>query len=160
MKKNTLLLKAGQFSRDAFFVVEGCLRVYELIDGEEKTTAFYTEHQSAVDFSSMASQRPSKKFFVCAEKTTVAILSADKEKALYEKYPRFEKICRIGMEKMMGDNQDQFADFVMLKPEERYEKLQQERPELINRVPQYQIASYLGIKPETLSRIRKRLSKN
>ena len=77
-----------------------------------------------------------------------------------KKYPRFETFCRTGMEKMMGEKQSQLAEFIVLKPEQRYLKLQEERPDLLNRVPQFQIASYLGIKPETLSRIRKRLVKS
>ena len=64
------------------------------------------------------------------------------------------------MEEMMGNKQQELTELITLKPEKRYEKLQQERPDLLNRVPQYQIASYLGIKPETLSRIRKRTLKN
>lgn len=59
---------------------------------------------------------------------------------------------------MMGQKQQQLAEYITLKPEQRYQKLQDERPDLINRVPQYHIASYLGIKPETLSRIRARLT--
>ena len=158
-KKGSLLLQEGQVAQNAYFVIRGCLREYELRDGEEKTTAFYTDYQPAVNFNSLANGVPSRCYFVCNEDTTVAILNAEKEKALYRKYPRFETFCRSGMEKMMGEKHNQLAEFIALKPEERYQKLQTERPDLINRVPQYQIASYLGIKPETLSRIRKRLLK-
>lgn len=115
------------------------------------------EEDSVINFESITSQSPSKVNFVCEEDTTVATLNADKEKELYAKHPRFESFCRTGVEQMMGGKQEQLTEFITLKPEQRYMKLQQERPRLINRVPQYQIASYLGIKPETLSRIRKRL---
>lgn len=157
--KGTYLLKEGQIAKSAYFVVEGCIREYELRDGIEKTTGFFTENQSAANFQSLAGKVPSKQNFVCAEKTTVAVLNSEKEQELYRKHPRFETFCRTGMEKMMGDKHNELAEFISLKPEERYLKLQEDRPELINRVPQYQIASYLGIKPETLSRIRKRLIK-
>ncbi len=159
-EKGKFLMREGQIARNAYYVITGCIREYELVDGEEKTKAFYTEGQSAINFNSIANQSLSKVNFVCAEQTTVAILNSEKEKELYEKYPRFETFCRTGMEEMMGAKQNLLSELITMKPEKRYEKLQQERPELLNRVPQYQIASYLGIKPETLSRIRKRAIKN
>ncbi len=156
--KGTYLLKEGQIARDAYFVITGCVREYRLLDGEEKTTEFYTENQSIANFSSMLNQSPSVINYVCAEETTLTILNADLEKKLYSKHPRFESFCRDGVEQMMGQKQQQLAEYITLKPEQRYQKLQDERPDLINRVPQYHIASYLGIKPETLSRIRARLT--
>jgi len=158
--KGKLLLREGQVVQNTYFVIKGCIREYELRDGEERTTAFYTDHQSAINFNSLANGIPSRCYFVCNEDTTVAILNAEEEQALYRKHPRFETFCRSGMEKMMGEKQNQLAELITLKPEERYQKMQAERPDLLNRVPQYQIASYLGIKPETLSRIRKRLLKS
>ncbi len=155
--KGTYLLKEGQIARDAYLVIEGCVREYKLIDGEEKTTEFYTENQSVINSSSMKDQSPSEINFVCTEETSLTVLNANLEKKLYEKHPRFESFCRDGVEQMMGQKHKKLTEFITLKPEQRYLKLQDERPDLINRVPQYYIASYLGIKPETLSRIRKKL---
>ena len=159
-EKGHLLLKEVAIANDAYYVIKGCIREYELLDGDEKTTGFYTEDQSAINFNSQFNKVPSVKIFECSEKTTVAILNGDKEKSLYKKHPRFEKFCREGMEQMMGAQQKTLSNFIISSPKERYLKLLKERPDLLNRVPQYQIASYLGIKPETLSRIRKQLSKN
>ncbi|MGB3464100.1 MAG: Crp/Fnr family transcriptional regulator [Cyclobacteriaceae bacterium] len=157
-EKGTFLTREGQIVSNAYYVIEGFVREYELVDGEEKTTAFYSEGQSAINFNCIANQVPSKINFVCGERTTVAILNAEKEKELYRKHPRFETFCRTGMEKMMGVKQNQLTELITLKPEKRYEKLQQESPQLLNRVPQYQIASYLGVTPEALSRIRNRIA--
>lgn len=158
-QKGSYLLKTGQIAHNAYYVIEGCVREYEIVEGEEKTTAFYTENQSVINFHSMTNSSPSKINFVCAETTTVSVLNADKEEQLYRQYPRFEKFCRSGMEQMMGEKQMLLSDYIVLKPEQRYLKLLKDRPKLINRVPQHQIASYLGIKAETLSRIRRRIVK-
>jgi len=156
--KESFLLKEGQISKDAFVVIKGCIRKYYLQEGEEITSEFYTEFQSATNIDSMINQKPSKYYLSCSEDTTVAIMNSEKENALYQKFPRFAEVCRVEMEKMLGTSQEKLIVFKNLSPKERYLNLLKERPDLINRVPQYQLASYLGIKPETLSRIRKRIS--
>ncbi len=160
ISKESFLLKEGQISKDAFIVIKGCIRKYYLQEGEEITSEFYTEFQSASNVESMVNQKPSKYYLICSEDTTVAIMNSEKENALYKKFPRFAEVCRVEMEKMLGASQEQFLAFKNSTPKERYLKLLKERPNLINRVPQYQLASYIGIKPETLSRIRKKISIN
>ena len=159
-KKGTYLLKQGQIAKGSFFIIKGCVREYLQEDGEEKTIAFYTEQQSLANQSSISNQTPSKINFVCSEDTTVVITLTEKEKKLYEKFPRFKEFCLEEMDRIIGEQREKLTEFYRLKPEERYVKLQEERPDLLNRVPQYQIASYLGIKPETLSRIRARMLNN
>ena len=77
---------------------------------------------------------------------------------MYKRFPRFQKMCRIQPEKALHESQEKFALYMASTPQERYLHLMDTRPDLINRVPQYQLASFLGVKPESLSRIRKRLS--
>jgi len=156
--KGTFLLKEGQIAKDAYFVIAGCIREYSMEDGEEKTTNFYTEFQSAGNFDSIANNSPSKYFFICTEDCSLAIINAEKENALYKKFPHFGEVCRVEMEKMLGASQNEFSTFKNASPKERYLNLLKNRPNLIQRVPQYHLASYLGIKPETLSRIRKRIT--
>jgi len=156
--KGHFLLKEGMIAHNAYFVIEGCIREYEILDGEEKTTEFYTENDSAIDFASQTSKTPSSKYFECLEETTVAVVNSEKEQALYKQFPRFEKFSLEGIEQMMGAKQKAMSNYILLSPKERYLLLLENKPELSNRVPQYYIASYLGIKPETLSRIRKKLS--
>ncbi len=157
-KKETNLLKEGQIAKNAFLVIKGCVRKYSIKDGEEKTTDFYTEFQSAVNFDSMSNSSPSKYYFTCTEDSIIAILNSEKETTLYKKFPRFGEVCRVEMEKMLGASQENLSTFINSTPKERYLDLLKNRPDLIQRVPQYQLASYLSIKPETLSRIRKRIA--
>tara|TARA_R110002049_G_scaffold14886_6_gene61955 strand:- start:2774 stop:3352 length:579 start_codon:yes stop_codon:yes gene_type:complete len=157
--KDTDLLKEGQIAKDAFAVIKGCIRKYSVEDGEEVTTEFYTECQSAVNFDSMANGKPSKYYFTCTEDTTVAILNSEKENALYKKFPRFGEVCRVEMEKMLGTSQENLSTFKNATPTKRYLNVLENRPDLLQRVPQYQLASYIGVKPETLSRIRRKINK-
>ena len=124
-KKGSYLLKEGQIAQEGYFVISGCIREYKSLDGEEKTTAFYTEHESAINFDSITNKTPSKINFVCLEDTAVAVVNAEKENALYKKYPRFGALCRAGVEQMMGAQQAHLAEFITLKPEQRYRKLQE-----------------------------------
>ncbi len=79
---------------------------------------------------------------------------------MYQKYPELEKVTRSMLELSIGETQDETALFMSSTPEQRYLRLVQKRPSLINRVPQHQLASYLGMTPESLSRIKKRIAKD
>jgi len=84
-------------------------------------------------------------------------MTQEDENELFRRFPRFERISRIALEEELGNYQEMLANFMMSSPEERYLKLLKNRPDLLDRVPHYQLASYLGVKPESLSRIRKRI---
>lgn len=156
-KKGTILLREGQIANDSYFNIKGCVRLYYLVDGEEKTTHFYTEEESIASMNSYLNRVPANHYLECVEDTTLAVLNYEKEKKLYKLFPKLESICRISLEDDFGKQQEMHASQVTNNPEQRYMKLLKERPDLIQRVPQYHLASYLGIKPESLSRIRKRI---
>lgn len=156
--KGTVLLKQGQVAKDSYFNLKGLVRLYYLIDGEEKTIQFFTEGDPIASLSSYHHQTPSPHYLECVEDCTLTILNFEKEQELIKKVPAFESICRISIEQEFGKNQEVLANYMIKSPEQRYLDLQNERPELLNRVPQYILASYLGVKPESLSRIRKRLA--
>jgi CRP-like cAMP-binding protein len=156
--KGTVILKEGQYSTDQYLVVKGCLRSYYLLDGEEKTTEFYTGVEPFVPLCSITKQ-PSE-YYVCCEQDTVMLTSRpEMEQAGFEKFPRFETMCRLLSEEQAAKKQDSFDEFKTSTPEERYLHLLDTRPDLLQRVPQHQIASFLGITPQSLSRMRKRLLK-
>lgn len=158
-KKGNHLLKQGQISRECFFNIQGLIRQYEIINGEERSTYFYSEGEALVAFDSASKNAPCDFNWICEEDTTLVIGRLDGIEEAYSKNPKLEKMSGIFMSQEFGKYQNLSASFITLTPEQRYLQLLEKRPDLINRVPQYHLATYLGIKPETLSRIRKRLSK-
>lgn len=158
-KKGSLLLKEGEYSNESFFVLKGCVRSYLLSDGEDKTIEIYTEEQPVLPLS-YGRDIPSGHFIECIEDCVLTVNTPEHESLMFLQYPQFEAICRIMSEVMMLNMQESLVNFKMTNPEERYLFLLNNRPDLFQRVPQYQLASYLGLKPESLSRLRKRLVKN
>jgi CRP-like cAMP-binding protein len=100
---------------------------------------------------------PANHYLACVEDSTLVVWSYAAEKELFGKYPRLESGCRVSMESDFGEHQEKLAGFITKTPEQRYQDLMRDRPELLQRVPQYLLASYLGVTPESLSRIRKRI---
>jgi CRP-like cAMP-binding protein len=158
-KKGATLLKEGQKSRDEYFVLKGCIRKYYIINGEEKTTAFYTEMEGLTPHC-VKSNAPSEYFISCVEDTILAVTNPDMGEETNNKFPKFEIMCRMLSEELLAKQQINFDEFKTSSPEQRYLNLLQKRPDLILRVPQHQLASFLGIKPQSLSRLRARILEN
>ncbi|MBN8688153.1 MAG: Crp/Fnr family transcriptional regulator [Chitinophagales bacterium] len=157
VKKGTLLLKEGQNTKESYFVLKGCIRTYYLIDGEEKTTAFYTE-MDVLTPQCVINKAPSEYFISCVEDSILSISNADMEIEINSKFPKFDIMCRKLSEQLLAKQQLDFDEFKTSSPEQRYLNLLQKRPDLVQRVPQHQLASFLGIKPQSLSRLRARIS--
>lgn len=157
-KKGTILLREGEIADKSYFSFEGCVRQYYLVDGIEKTTFFYTEGQSISSFQSSSTKTPSKHYLECVEDCKLSVSTYESEQEMYSRFPKFKMLCLKETEKQLGKYQEMLAHYITSSPEERYLNLLETRPGLLNRVPQHQIASYLGVKPESLSRIRKRIS--
>jgi CRP-like cAMP-binding protein len=156
-KKGTVLLREGQISSEAYFVLDGCVRQYYLVDGEERTKNFFTEEQWVVSIKSFSENIPSTHFLACCLDSSLVVGNREKEEDLYRQYPRLETISRMVMGKIFAEQQEIMASYLTETPGQRYERLLKARPDLFQRIPQYQIASYIGVKPESLSRIRKRI---
>lgn len=158
-KKGTVLLKEGQFSSTSYSLVKGCLKSYFIIDGEEQITGFYTENEIYTP-TCVFTNEPSKQFLSCVEDCLVIISNPEIERVMLERFPRFEKLCRVHAEELLAKQKADFDDFKTASPEQRYLNLLNNRPDLLQRIPQYQIASYLCLTPQSLSRIRRRLLKS
>ncbi|NJX15515.1 Crp/Fnr family transcriptional regulator [Tamlana crocina] len=155
-KKGDILLKENEKSNKGYFVIKGCIRQYYNVDGNEKTTAFYTELEGLTP-TCVLTNKPSEYYISCVEDSILLISTPDMEKEVFEKFPKFEKLCRILSEENLSKQQIDFDSFKISSPEERYLNLLNKKPDLIQRIPQHQLASFLGVKPQSLSRIKARI---
>ncbi|MGF1671635.1 MAG: Crp/Fnr family transcriptional regulator, partial [Balneolaceae bacterium] len=124
----------------------------------EKTTFFYTEGHAIAPVPGGEKQFRSSFYLSCVEDTTLSVTDLDKIPEMFESFPKLQSLTLRFMEQDHSNTKDEFANFKNSTPEERYLQLCKNRPGLIQRVPQHQIASYLGVTPESLSRIRKRIT--
>ncbi|SCY36867.1 Crp/Fnr family transcriptional regulator [Flavobacterium caeni] len=155
-KKGTILLEEGKKSKDFYFVLKGCLRRYYLKDGVQRTTEFYTELESLTPVC-IIDGSPSAYTISCEEDTVLLIGNEKNNAEAFARFPRFESLCRVMSEQLAAKTKTEFDEFKNSTPEERYLSLVENRPALLQRVPQHQLASYLGLTPQSLSRLRKRL---
>ena len=156
VKKGTILLKEGELSNENYFVLKGCLRIFYLVDGEEKTTAFYAEMEG-VNPQCAIDNKPSNYYISCVEDCILTVGNPEMEALIYEKFPKFETLFRKLSTELTIKSQISFDEFKTTSKEQRYLKLQESRPDLIQRIPQLHLASFLGMTPQSLSRIRKRV---
>ncbi|WP_208592051.1 Crp/Fnr family transcriptional regulator [Gracilibacillus suaedae] len=158
-KKGTVLLKQGEIPSKCYFVLKGCIRQFSIDEmGKEITSNFYTEEQSIIMFHQSHHESLSPYTYSCLENTVLVVCDAETENTMYDQYLKLETMIRKMTEENLIQVQDDFAAFIASTPEERYKALLRKQPDLFDRVPQHQLASYLGITPESFSRIKKRLS--
>ncbi len=154
-----ILLKEGMISKISYFNLKGCVRLFYIVEGEEKTTFFYTEEKFITSLRSFTEKIPSKHYLECIEDCTLALIPYDTEKQLLSKLPKLEVFARIILEQELANYQEMLSTYILSNPEQRYLNLIQNSPDLLQRVPLYQLASYIGVKAESLSRIRNRITK-
>ncbi|MEQ9423169.1 MAG: Crp/Fnr family transcriptional regulator [Cyclobacteriaceae bacterium] len=157
--KNEVILRQGDVSKEFFFTIKGCVRLYYIVNGEEKTAFFYCENEFVSSYESFTKQLPAKHSFECIENSDLAVINFETAYKLLEKFPKFEFLARTMMEQELIVCQEIIANLITLSPEQRYLKLRDQQPDLLQRIPQYHLATFLGVRPESLSRIRKRLIK-
>ena len=159
-KKGNILLQEGQTSTETYFILEGTVRQYYLVDGEEKINNFFIEEQWMIPSNSFNRDTPSSHFLACCEDATLLISNNQSADDLHKRFPKLETLSRKIIEKVFAEQQEISGSYFTSTPEQRYKNLLKKRPDLLQKIPLYQLASYIGVKPESLSRIRKRISKN
>lgn len=156
--RGTLVLRQGDEARRAFFVLRGCLRSFTLKNGEDKTLDFFIEEDPVLPLE-FGTGEPSSHSLECMEDCMLVGHTREQEERMLAEYPQLKHVCLTLAEVMSAKLQGALSRYRSSTPEERYRDLVESRPDLLQRVPQYYIASYLGIRPESLSRIRRRISR-
>lgn len=157
--KNEIIFTEGKISTEIYFVTKGCVRLFYNVCGNDKTAFFYTEGQFICAGESYTFNIPAIENYQAVEQTEIYVFTKSGIEELLNKTSKFEIIARIAVENELIKSQKVIASFVTKSAEERYVDLLNTQKELFQRVPQQHIASYLGVTPETLSRIKARVFK-
>jgi CRP/FNR family transcriptional regulator, anaerobic regulatory protein len=156
-KKNEMILTEGEIAKSMYFIIDGFVRLFYNIEGNEKTAFFYSEEKFIWPGESYSYEVPGIENYQALENTTLVVLEKNTLEELISLSPGFDNIIRIGTETELISYQRLIASFITRSPEERYVHLMQKNSKLFQRIPQHYIASYLGVSAETLSRIKKRV---
>ncbi|MBS1567619.1 MAG: Crp/Fnr family transcriptional regulator [Bacteroidetes bacterium] len=154
-----VLIDEGALTSRIAYIKEGLMRAYQLNEkGEEITFLLRWEDQFIASHDNIFFKKPSRFIYQALEKTTVLEIDYDAVSELMTKYPKLEESRHYFLINMLAQSMARVESFVMLNPEERYLQLIQEKPNLVQRVPDKHLATLLGITPVSLSRIRKRIA--
>jgi CRP/FNR family transcriptional regulator, anaerobic regulatory protein len=155
--KKEFLLKEGQVCNKISFINSGCMRAFYDVEGIENTVQFFFADSWYTDYGSFLTSEPATENMQALENTIVAQVKKDELYKLYNTYPVFDRVGRVMAENAFLSLSKLNKMLTNEEPEQRYLNLLKQRPELVEKIPQHYIASYLGIQPESLSRIRKRI---
>ena len=158
IKKNDLFLAEGQVCKQVGFIGKGLMRYYINHDGEDKTYAFAQEGDFVCNNESFIPQTASTKIIQAVEDCEIVQISFADLQIFYKTIKEGDRFGRLIIEQVFIQTLQDLSSFYTDTPEHRYEKFIKQHPDLQQRVPQYYIASYVGVKPQSLSRIRKRIS--
>ena len=157
-KAKSMLLNSGEVCKHSYFVNSGLLRSFNINDHiVEHVLSFACEGWWIGDMYSLLSQKPGNLFIEVLEDAEVVLLSKENQEQLYLEIPKLERFFRILTENSLVAHQERLMDNLSLSAEERFEKFCKRYPTLIQKVPQKQIASYIGVTPEFFSKMKARL---
>lgn len=158
VKKHQILLSEGEVNQRVLFVCKGCLRIYFIQeDGQEATRYLAFENQFATALVSLISREPSMEYIQALEPTHLLYITLADFTALLEEIPGWERFYRQYLEKAYVTNTNRLMSFITMQAGERYKQLLEQTPQVIDRLSNKMIASYLNISQETLSRIKGRV---
>lgn len=157
ISKNQTLIAEGQVATELYFINKGLLRLYYNKDGDLITAYIFREHLFASSYASFLESSPSIQCLDTLEDCELLVLSKQKLDLLYQEIPKINILTRKIAEQRFLNSQRILSSFLLDSPEERYKKFAENNNDLFLRIPHHIIASFLGITPVSLSRIRKRL---
>lgn len=159
-KAKTILLKSGEICKTSYFVGSGILRSYSTDEnGVEHIVSFACENWFIADMYSFISGRPGNLFIEVNEEASVLEISKQNQERMYAEVPKMERFFRILIENSLVANQQRLIDNMTFTAEARYDKFLNKFGNLTHRIPQKQIASYLGVTPEFFSAMKARMLK-
>lgn len=159
-KSKSLLLKSGEICKYSFFVNSGLLRSFTINDNIiEHVLHFACEGWWIGDMYSLLSEKPGNLFIETLEDAEVILFSKKNQEQLYTAIPKLERFFRILTENSLVAHQERLMDNLSLSAEERFDKFCKRYPTLMQRVPQKQIASYIGVTPEFFSKMKAKMIK-
>ncbi len=159
LRKKQYLLQEGDVSHYTAFVEKGVLRSFTIDEkGNEHIMQFATEDWWISDLYSFLTEEPSDYAIEALEETELLLINKDDYENMMLAVPKMERYFRILTQNSLISMQRRISGKMTLTAEQNYKKLMEQRPALLQRVPQHMIASFLGIAPETLSRIRKQMA--
>jgi CRP-like cAMP-binding protein len=160
LKRKKVYLEEGTVCKNSAFVLDGALKSFTVDkEGKEHILSFAIRGWWISDLYSLLSQKPAILNIEAIADSEVLLLSRDNQQLLYEKVPKFERFFRIIVENSLVANQQRLIDNLSSTAEDRYLRFIEKYPIIPSCVPQHNIASYLGITPEFLSKIRARLAR-
>ncbi len=155
VKKKEHLLRAGEVCRENYFINKGCFRLYLITPkGVEQVIQFGIENWWITEYFSLKTGQPSEFYLQATENAQVVVLKRLKEDELFAKIPQLEKYFRLVLEKAYSAQLNRIHYIFNLTGEEQYRMMSEKYPEFVQRIPQYMLASFLGITPEFLSMLR------
>lgn len=155
----TKILQEGEVCQFEAYVQKGCLRTYYInSNGFEVTVSFSVEDCWVSDIASFQYQQPSNLYIETLEDTQMYVLTPTSKEELLEKIPKFERVFRMLVQRSLSLVQNRLINTISMKATQRYLEFINLHPTIPQRVPQYYIASYLGVSPEFVSTIKKRLA--
>jgi CRP-like cAMP-binding protein len=155
----TPLLHEGRTAQHYIFIEKGCVRAYFTKDGVDKTVQFFFENEGLTSFESFVNDTPSLFTIETIEPSTVCLLPKPQVHQLIRDLLQEGDVILKMTAQRQAHYMNEFVSFIRDTPEERYQRLLEERPHIVQRVPQHYIASYLGVSPVHLSRIKAKLIK-
>jgi CRP-like cAMP-binding protein len=161
IRRRQFILQEGDICKYNTFVVEGCFRMYMVDEkGKEHNLQFAIENWWIGDIGSFHSEEPSKLYIEALENSIILQINKDDQLKLFVEHPKFNRIFRVFTENALVSAQRRILQNISSTAEERYLDFLKRSPHFFNRISNVQIASYLGVTPEFLSTIRKKIAKS